>query len=62
MNLIIKSGNFDKYKENYFKIAKILNDKFSRTIRLKNYPMNVKILLIANKINPILYKQILKII
>lgn len=62
MNLIIKQNNFEKYKDDYFKIAKILNTKFKKTIKLKGYPRNVKILLFANKINPIIYKRIIKII
>lgn len=62
MNLIVKQDVFKKHKENYFKVAKILNSKFKRTIKLKDYPRNVKILLAANKINPILYKKIIKII
>jgi len=62
MNLMIKQDAFKRHKENYFKVAKILNSKFKRTIKLKEYPRNVKLLLIANKINPILYKQIIKLI
>ena len=62
MNLIIKQNNFEKYKDDYFKIAKILNTKFKKTIKLKGYPRNVKILLFANKISPIIYKRIIKII
>lgn len=62
MNLIIKQNNFEKYKDDYFKIAKILNTKFKKTIKLKAYPRNVKILLFANKINPIIYKRIIKMI
>lgn len=62
MNLIIAQNNFEKYKDNYFKIAKILNTKFKKTIRLKGYPRNVKILLFANKISPIIYKRIIKMI
>lgn len=62
MNLIVRQDNFKKYKESYLKVAKILNNKFNKTIKLKEYPRNVKLLLIANKINPILYKQIIKLI
>lgn len=62
MNLIIKQDNFKKYKDNYFKIAGILNSKFNRTIKLKEYPKNVKILLAVNRINPILYRKIIKVI
>ena len=62
MNLMIKKKNFKDYKDNYYKVSKILNSKFNKTIKLKAYPKNVKILLIANKISPILYKQIVKTI
>ena len=62
MNLMAKKKNFRDYKDNYYKVSKILNSKFNKTIKLKEYPMNVKILLIANKISPILYKQIVKVI
>ena len=62
MNLMAKKENFRDYKDNYYKVSKILNSKFNKTIKLKEYPMNVKILLIANKISPILYKQIVKVI
>lgn len=62
MNLIIEDNDFNKNKEKYYKVAKILNGKFNKTIKLKEYPRNVKLLLIANKINPIIYKQIIKLI
>lgn len=62
MNLIARQDEFKKHKENYFKVARILNSKFKRTIKLNEYPRNVKILLSANRINPILYRKIIKII
>ena len=62
MNLMIRQNDFNKYKESYLKVARILNSKFNRTIKLKEYPRNVKLLLIANKINPIIYKKLISII
>lgn len=60
MNLMINKENFRDYKDNYYKVANILNSKFNKIIKLSDYPKNVKILLLANKINPILYKKIIK--
>ena len=60
MNLMIRQADFNKYKQSYMKIAKILNRRFNRTIRSKEYPMKVKILLAANKVSPMLYKKAVK--
>ena len=62
MNLMIRHGDFKKHKESYLKVARILNSKFNRIIKFKEYPRNVKLLLIANKINPIIYKKFISII
>lgn len=62
MNLIISQNDFSRYKKSYYKISKTLNIYFSKTVKLKEYPRNVKILLVANKIHPVLYKQAIKII
>ena len=56
---MINKENFRDYKDNYYKVANILNSKFNKIIKLSDYPKNVKILLLANKINPILYKKII---
>ena len=39
-----------------------LNKYFNKTVRLKEYPRNVKILLVINKINPLLYKKTIEIL
>lgn len=62
MNLIIKQNEFYNYKDKYFNISKILNKYFNKTVRLKEYPRNVKILLVINKINPLLYKKTIEIL
>lgn len=62
MNLMIKQKQFSEYKDNYKKVAKILNSKFNKTFKLKDYPRNVKVLLLANKISPLLYKQAIQFI
>ena len=59
MNLMINRHEFRIYKEQYYKVAKILNKYFNKSIKIKEYPRNVKILLIANKISPLLYKNII---
>lgn len=56
LNLMINSGIFFRYKKDYYIVAKKLNNKFKIAIKLKEYPRNVKILLILNKIHPRLYK------
>ncbi|EOU1892848.1 glycosyltransferase [Clostridium perfringens] len=62
LNNIIDSNEFDKNKFKYYKTAKFLNGYFEETIKLKEYPKNLKILLVALKINPIIYKYLIKII
>ncbi|MEH7336889.1 glycosyltransferase [Neobacillus drentensis] len=59
LNLIASSGRFKENEQKYFKVTNILNKYFSRTIKLDEYPKNVKILLIAIKIYPLLYKLII---
>ena len=59
MNLMINRHEFRIYKEQYYKVAKILNKYFNKSIKIKEYPRNVKLLLIANKISPLLYKNII---
>lgn len=56
LNLIINSNRFTTNKDDYYNISKKLNAKFNRTIALKDYPRNVKILLLLNKLHPNLYK------
>ena len=62
LNNIIDSNEFDKNKFKYYKTAKFLNSYFEDTMKLKEYPKNLKILLVALKINPIIYKYLIKII
>ncbi|MFS0861494.1 glycosyltransferase family 2 protein [Fredinandcohnia sp. 179-A 10B2 NHS] len=59
LNLIVKSDDFNRYKDNYYKVAAILNKHFSETVRLKEYPNKVKLLLAATKVHPIMYKIII---
>lgn len=56
LNLIINSNRFTTNKDDYYNISNKLNAKFNRTIALKDYPRNVKILLLLNKLHPNLYK------
>lgn len=60
LNNIIKSNDFTKNRKKYYETAKFLNSYFKETIKLKEYPKNLKILLIALKINPVLYKHLTK--
>lgn len=62
MNLIISQADFNKFKKDYYKVSQILNKYFNKIIRLKEYPRNVKVLLIINKINPLMYRKAIKII
>ncbi|MFD0829832.1 glycosyltransferase family 2 protein [Neobacillus sp. M.A.Huq-85] len=59
LNLISSHPEFSQYKEHYIKVAKILNNYFTTTLRLKEYPKTVKILLAATKIQPYLYKVLI---
>ena len=56
LNLMLRSNNFEKYKNQYYEVSKILNNNFKRAIKLDDYPRNVKILLRLNNIHPNLYK------
>lgn len=62
MNLIIGQENYKIYKDSYYKVSKILGIHFKRSMKLKDYPIKVKILLLLNKIHPSLYKDAIKII
>ncbi|WML47816.1 glycosyltransferase [Neobacillus sp. PS3-34] len=59
LNSISYSRDFLNFKKDYYKVAKLLNFYFLKTINLKDYPRNVKLLLIAVKIHPILYKLLI---
>lgn len=56
LNLISSSPEFIRYKNEYLKVASILNKHFNTTFKLKEYPITVKFLLAAIKIQPLLYK------
>ncbi|WP_099330929.1 glycosyltransferase family 2 protein [Priestia aryabhattai] len=58
LNLMINS-NSSNYKTTYYKVVNIMNNYFFRTIKLKNYPFSVKLLLVATKIHPVFYKLIM---
>ncbi|WP_240733056.1 hypothetical protein [Jeotgalibacillus sp. S-D1] len=58
LNKISMESHFSENKALYFKIINILNQYFLDTIRHSNYPVAVKLLLLAAKINPILYKSL----
>ncbi|OIK09361.1 glycosyl transferase [Bacillus sp. MUM 116] len=59
LNLISSHPEFPQYKEQYLKVTKILNNYFKTTIRLKEYPKTVKVLLAATKIQPYFYKLLM---
>lgn len=61
LNLISLKSNFKKYKDEYHKVSTILNKYFNKTIRLKEYPNTVKLLLAATKLQPLLYKSIINL-
>ena len=42
LNLMSFNQNFIKYKEEYYKVTSILNRYFDKTIKLQDYPKNVK--------------------
>jgi glycosyltransferase involved in cell wall biosynthesis len=62
LNLISESPSFHNYKTEYYTVSGILNKHFSRIVKLKNYPITVKLLLTANKVNPLLYKLLINCI
>lgn len=62
LNLILASSNFNLYKKDYYEVIKIVNKYYFQTIRIEEYPVNVKILLTAAKLHPLLYKWLIKLI
>ncbi|MFJ8352992.1 glycosyltransferase family 2 protein [Bacillus paramycoides] len=56
LNLISMSGRFNEHKIKYYKVIGILNSYFYKTMSLKEYGKNVKFLLFATKLHPLLYK------
>ena len=59
MNTIIKQDEFNIHINKYREVSKVLNKNFYNNIKSKNYHRNEKILLLANKINPMLYKKLI---
>ena len=60
LNLISKTENFNENKKNYYKVATILNKNFRKIMKIREFPITVKILLLATKINPYFYRSIIK--
>jgi glycosyltransferase involved in cell wall biosynthesis len=59
LNTIACSEKFSSYKNDYYKVSNILNSQFHKTRKLPYYNKNVKFLLLASKIHPLLYKLII---
>jgi glycosyltransferase involved in cell wall biosynthesis len=59
LNLISFHSHQLEYRSEYYKVVKILNNHFSKTINLKEFPKTVKLLLIATKIQPLFYKLLI---
>ncbi|MFS0638297.1 glycosyltransferase [Mesobacillus foraminis] len=61
LNLISFNQNFMMYEKDYYMVANVLNRYFNKTIKLQEYPKNVKLLLAATKIHPFLYKMLVNL-
>ena len=59
LNLISENENFNKYKQSYYRVSKILKKYYIKSMKIKEYPYTVKLLLTLHKINPIMYKVII---
>lgn len=59
LNLMTLNKNFRTYKNEYIKVTTILNHYFIKTIKLRNIPLAVKILLIAIRVHPLMYKPLI---
>ncbi|PEL07026.1 glycosyltransferase [Bacillus sp. AFS017336] len=62
LNTISLDPNSNLYQKEYKKVTSILNNYFAETIRIKEYVINVKILLLVTRIHPIFYKVIINIL
>ena len=62
LNLLSEEINFNEVVEKYYKVTEILNGKYKKILKAKEYPHTVKLLLLATKIHPLLYKKIIKMI
>lgn len=56
LNLILSSGKFSEHKVKFYKTISILNSYFYKTMVIKEYGKNVRVLLVAAKLHPLLYK------
>ncbi|WP_088070502.1 glycosyltransferase family 2 protein [Gottfriedia luciferensis] len=59
LSIISLDPNSMLYKKEYDKVAMILNNYFTKTMKLKEFVTNIKILLIATRIHPIFYRLII---
>ncbi|XRG78440.1 glycosyltransferase [Rossellomorea sp. GAMAL-10_SWC] len=62
LNLFITNTNFSIYKNEYYKVTSILNKYSNKTVKLKELPFTVKILLLVIKIHPLIYRPLLSLI
>jgi glycosyltransferase family protein len=60
LNLISIHSNFNLHKKDYYQVIDILNKYYLETMQIKDYPLNVKLLLTAARAQPLLYKWIVK--
>lgn len=61
LNLITFSEKPQCYKKEYFMVTAIMNKYFHETLKLKELPKTVKVLLTASKIYPLSYKFLVNI-
>lgn len=61
INLMYFNSNFLKYIQDYHKVVQILNRYFYKTIKLQEYPLTVKLLLIATKVHPLFYMKLISL-
>jgi glycosyltransferase involved in cell wall biosynthesis len=62
LNLISLNHNLSQYSKEYYRVANILNSYFNKTIKLHEYPLNVKLLLTATKVHPNFYNLLVNFI
>jgi len=61
LNSMIYHSNFNFYRKDYYRVMKILNSYFNTTIKIEEYPLAVKVLLISAKIHPLLYRILINV-
>lgn len=61
LNSILEQDKFLDYKLEYYQVSKMMSKYYMKSMKIDYYPKTVKLLFFINKLDPIMYKYVMKI-